>query len=442
MPDRSVVLDDTHDPARRSWVASANGHPDFPVQNLPLGVFSPAGAAARRAGVAVGDGILDLQAAFRAGLFTGPAADAAALAADGPLNAFMAAGTEARRALRARLAALLTEGAAEQSTLQPMLHPAARCTLHLPAAIGDYTDFYAGIHHAVNVGRQFRPDQPLLPNYKYVPIGYHGRASSVCPSGTRVRRPAGQRRAPADAEAPTFGPTRRLDYEVELAVWIAGGNALGSPIPIDDAFDHVAGFGLLNDWSARDLQAWEYQPLGPFLAKSFATSVSPWVVSPEALAPFRVAQPPRPAGDPPPLPYLASDADQQHGALAITIETRLATPDLQAQGLPAQSVSVTSTRHLYWTVAQLVAHHTSNGCNLRPGDLLGSGTISSPTPDGYGSLLEITEGGRRPLALASGGTRTFLEDGDEVIIRARAERDGFVSIGVGEVRGVVIASDP
>jgi fumarylacetoacetase len=277
-----------------------------------------------------------------------------------------------------------------------MLHPATQCTLHLPAAIGDYTDFYAGIHHAVNVGRQFRPDQPLLPNYKYVPIGYHGRASSVCPSGTRVRRPVGQRRDSTDAPAPVFGPTRRLDYEVELAIWIAGGNAPGSPIPIEDAFDHVAGFGLLNDWSARDVQAWEYQPLGPFLAKSFATSVSPWVVTPEALAPFRVPQQIRPADDPRPLPYLSSDADQQTGALAITIETLLATPCLQAQGLPAQSVSVTSARHLYWTVAQLIAHHTSNGCNLRPGDLLGSGTISSPTPDGYGSLLE--NHGRRPKA--------------------------------------------
>jgi fumarylacetoacetase len=274
-----------------------------------------------------------------------------------------------------------------------------------------------------------------------VPIGYHGRASSVCPSGTPVRRPVGQRRASADAQAPVFGPTQRLDYEVELAIWIAGGNAQGSPIPIDEAFDHVAGFGLLNDWSARDVQAWEYQPLGPFLAKSFATSVSPWVVTPEALAPFRVPQQIRPADDPAPLPYLSSDADQQTGALAITIETLLVTPCLQAQGLPAQSVSVTSTRHLYWTVAQLIAHHTSNGCNLRPGDLLGSGTISSPTPDGYGSLLEITEGGRRAIALASGGTRTFLEDGDEVIIRARAERDGFASIGLGDVRGIVMASD-
>jgi len=441
MQDRGVALDDTHDPARRSWVASANGHPDFPVQNLPFGVFSPPGAPARRAGVAIGDAILDLQEASRAGLFAGGAAHAAALATDGPLNAFMAAGTEARHALRGRLAELLTEGAAEQSTLQAMLHPAAQCALHLPAAIGDYTDFYAGIHHAVNVGRQFRPDHPLLPNYKYVPIGYHGRASSVCPSGTRVRRPVGQWRASADAQAPVFGPTRRLDYEVELAIWIAGGNARGTRIPIDEAFDHVAGFGLLNDWSARDVQAWEYQPLGPFLAKNFATSVSPWVVTPEALAPFRVPQQIRPADDPAPLPYLSSDADQQKGALAITIETLLATPCLQAHGLPAQSVSVTSARHLYWTVAQLIAHHTSNGCNLRPGDLLGSGTISSPTPDGYGSLLEITEGGRRAIVLASGGTRTFLEDGDEVIIRARAERDGFVSIGLGDVRGIVMASE-
>src|SRR5262245_36183262 len=341
---------------RRSWIASANGHPDFPLQNLPLGIFSPAGASPR-GGVAIGDAIFDLKVAADTELFSGEAADAARSACSDNLNAFFALGASARRALRAQLQDLLAEDSPARERLEAMgqalLPSTATCQLHLPAKVGDYTDFYAGIHHAVNVGRLFRPDNPLLPNYKYVPIGYHGRASSVCPSGTPVRRPAGQRRASPDAETPVFGPTRRLDYEVELAIWIGGGNAQGSPIPIDEAFDHIAGFGLLNDWSARDVQAWEYQPLGPFLAKSFATSVSPWVVTPEALAPFRVPQQIRPADDPAPLPYLSSDADQQNGALAITIETLLATPCLQAQGLPAQSVSVTSARHLYWTVAQL-----------------------------------------------------------------------------------------
>jgi fumarylacetoacetase len=407
------------------------------VQNLPFGVFSPPGAPARRAGVAIGDAILDLQEASRAGLFTGEAAHAAALATDGPLNAFMAAGTEARPALRARLSELLTEGAAKQSTLQAMLHPATRCTLHLPAAIGDYTDFYAGIHHAANVGAQFRPDNPLLPNYKHVPIGYHGRSSSIRASGTPVRRPNGQRKGPSE-ELPSFGPSRRLDYELELGIWIGPGNDLGAPIPIAQASDHVAGFCLLNDWSARDIQAWEYQPLGPFLAKSFATSVSPWVVTPEALAPFRIPQPPRPDGDPVPLPYLVDARDQQEGAFDVELEVLLLTACLVAQGLPPHRLSIGSTRHLYWTVAQLVAHHASNGCNLRPGDLLGSGTISAPGPEGLGSLLEISRGGKAPVTLATGGTRTVLEDGDEIILRARAKGEGCASIGFGEVRGTVL----
>jgi fumarylacetoacetase len=307
--------------------------------------------------------------------------------------------------------------------------------------VGDYTDFYAGIHHATNVGRQFRPDNPLLPNYKHVPIGYHGRSSSVCASGTPVRRPRGQRRPPADEAMPVFGPSRRLDFELELAVWIGPGNALGSTIPIGEATEHIAGFGLLNDWSARDIQAWEYQPLGPFLAKSFATSVSSWVVTPEALAPFRVPQPSRPAGDPAPLDYLFDPADQQQGAFDIELEVLLMTGCLRDRGLAPHRLAISTTRHLYWTVAQLVAHHASNGCNLQPGDLFGSGTISAPTADGFGSLLEITEGGRQPVTLASGNTRTFLEDGDEVIFRARATREGYVSIGFGEVRGTVVPCD-
>ena len=432
----NTPLDDTHDPQRRSWVASAHGHTDFPLQNLPHGVFTTSHDASPRGGVAIGDRVLDLAAAVRAGLFAREAADAAALAAAPRLNAFLAAGVEARRALRARLFALLSDDASERGAVEPLLHPASDCTMHLPATIGDYTDFYAGIHHAMNVGKQFRPDQPLLPNYKYVPIGYHGRSSSIRASGTPVRRPQGQRKAPTDA-APTFGPSRRLDFELELGIWIGPGNELGTSIPIAEAGDHIAGFCLLNDWSARDLQAWEYQPLGPFLAKNFATSISPWVVMPEALAPFRVPQMPRPDGDPAPLPYLFDDVDQHTGALDLELEVLLVTPCLTALGLPPHRLSLGSARHMYWTVAQLVTHHASNGCNLRPGDLFGSGTISAPTPDGLGSLLEITEGGKRPIALASGNTRTFLDDGDEVIIRARARREGYAPIGFGEVRGVV-----
>lgn len=432
-------LDPTHDAARRSWVVSANGHADFPLQNLPLGVFTPPGERTPRGGVAIGDHVLDLAAAVRVGVFTGDSRQAATLAAGPTLNALLAASAEARQLLRARLFELLAEGAREQALVAPMLFAAADCTMHLPATIGDYTDFYAGIHHALNVGRQFRPENPLLPNYKYVPIGYHGRSSSIVVSGADIRRPAGQRKGPNDV-APTFGPSRRLDYELELGIWLGPGNALGTTIPIADAAAHIGGYGLLNDWSARDLQAWEYQPLGPFLAKNFATSISPWIVTPEALAPFRIAQPPRPDGDPAPLPYLLDETDQREGAFDLELEVLLLTPCLRERGLPPHRLSLGSTRHLYWTAAQLVAHHASNGCNLRPGDLLGSGTISTPEPGGFGSLLEITEGGKVPIALASGNTRTFLEDGDEVILRARGRRDGFAPVGFGEVRGRVLAA--
>jgi fumarylacetoacetase len=432
-------IDATHDPALTSWVSSANGHADFPIQNLPFGVFSTGGDPVRRGGVAIGDEILDVGATARAGLFKADAAVAANLAARDQLNDFLRLGAEPRRRLRARISEVLREGAPERSRVEGMLHRAGDCSMHLPAAVGDYTDFYAGIHHATNVGRQFRPDNPLLPNYKYVPIGYHGRSSSIRVSGSPVRRPGGQRK-PAAETVPTFGPSRNLDFELELGVWIGPGNELGESIPITDAANHIAGFCLLNDWSARDIQGWEYQPLGPFLAKSFCTSISPWIVTPEALAPFRLAQPPRPDGDPEPLPYLLDDRDQQTGALDIELEVLLLTPQSATAGLPPQRLSVSNTRHLYWTVAQLVAHHSSNGCNLQPGDLFGSGTISAPTPDGLGSLLEITEGGRRPLDVGDGQTRRFLLDADEVIIRAHARRSGFVSIGFGEVRGRIISA--
>jgi fumarylacetoacetase len=346
----------------------------------------------------------------------------------------------ARVALRRRVSEILDADGPERARIEGLrarlLHRAADCRLELPAAVGDYTDFFAGIHHATNAGKLFRPDNPLLPNYKYVPIGYHGRASSIRPSGANVRRPNGQRKGATEA-APSFGPSRSLDYELELGVWIGPGNELGTPIPIAAAGDHVAGFCLLNDWSARDIQGWEYQPLGPFLGKSFFTTISPWVVTPEASAPFRMAQASRPAGDPPPLPYLLDAADHAAGALDIELEVLLLTADLAAKRLPPHRLSLGNTRHLYWTVAQLVAHHSSGGCNLRAGDLLGTGTISAPTDEGLGSLLEISAGGRRPLTLTSGETRRFLEDGDTVIMRARCRREGFASIGFGECRGTI-----
>ncbi|MCQ4160303.1 fumarylacetoacetase [Roseomonas sp. GC11] len=434
-------LDATHDPALRCWVAGAEGHADFPIQNLPFGIFTPPGESTPRGGVAIGDSILDLSAALRAGLFSGSAEMAARAAAGETLNAFLALGAAPRRALRARLSAILAEGSPDRKRAEPCLHAAADCAMHLPARIGDYTDFYVGIHHATHVGRVFRPDNPLLPNYKYVPIGYHGRASSLRVSGTPVRRPRGQIKGPDDA-APRFAPCERLDYELELGVWIGTGNRLGEPVPIARAAEHVAGYGLLNDWSARDIQAWEYQPLGPFLAKNFASTLSAWVVTPEALAPFRVPQPARPEGDPAPLPYLLDAADQRAGAFDLDLEVLISTPAMREGGLAPHRLALSNTRHMYWTVAQMVAHHTSGGCDLNPGDLLGSGTLSAPEAGGFGSLLESTRGGREPVALPSGETRRFLEDGDEIILRARAAREGAAPVGFGECRARILPAAP
>ncbi len=429
-------LDQTHDPKLESWVLSANGHPDFPIQNLPLGVFSPSGGSPR-GGVAIGDRILDLPAALAAGLFTGEAAKAAEAASGSALKPFLALGAVPRRALRSRLSELLIKGCPEQGRVEACLHMASACTMHLPAHIGDYTDFYVGIHHATNVGKQFRPDNPLLPNYKYVPIGYHGRASSIRPSGTPVRRPKGQVKPP-DASMPSFGPSQRLDYELELGIWIGPGNALGEPIAMNEAADHIAGYCLLNDWSARDIQAWEYQPLGPFLSKNFVSTISAWIVTPEALAPFRIAQPSRPEGDPAPLPYLLDEADQREGGLDLELEVLLLTPGLRNKGLPPHRLALSNTKNMYWTVAQMVTHHTCNGCNLQPGDLFGTGTISGPDEASCGSILEATLGGKNPVVLASGEERRFLEDGDEVILRARGRRAGFAPIGFGECRATIL----
>jgi len=428
-------LDETHQPARRSWVEGASGHADFPIQNLPLGVIST-GDGAPRGGVRIGDQVVDLAKLCESGMLDGDALIAAMAASGSTLNPLLALGAAPRRALRRQLSELLSDGR-HRALIEPMLLDVAQCRMHLPAAIGDYTDFYVGIHHATNIGLQFRPDNPLLPNYKHVPIGYHGRASSVRASGEQVRRPTGQTKAP-DADEPTFGPSRRLDYELELGVWVGPGNALCEPIDIAEAGGQIAGLCLLNDWSARDIQAWEYQPLGPFLAKNFLTSVSPWIITAEALAPFRIAQAVRSASDPKPLPYLWNESDQASGAYALTLEVSLASARMRDEGLPPLRLSRATASNMYWTLAQMIAHHTASGCNLRPGDLLGTGTISAPTDDGLGSLMELSRGGRTPITLPTGETRSFLEDGDEVIFTARAEADGFAPIGFGECRGLVV----
>jgi fumarylacetoacetase len=432
------MIDQTHDTARRSWVRSANGHQDFPIQNLPIGIFSR-GNEQPRGGIAIGEDILDLARLTELNILPDDAATAARAANAPTLNAFFALDAGLRRALRIALVELLdVQDTTHARIVQhdaALLHKAADCVMHLSAAIGDYTDFYAGIHHATNVGKLFRPDNPLLPNYKHVPIGYHGRASSIGVSGAAVRRPVGQMK-PRGAVHPSVGPSRRLDFELEVGVWIGPGNPLGSPIAIGNAHRHIAGLCLLNDWSARDIQAWEYEPLGPFLAKSFATTISPWVVMPEALAPFRVALT-RPKDDPAPFDYLRDADDLAQGSFNVDLDVFLLTAKMKAGGLAAQQLTHSNMRHLYWTVAQMVAHHTSGGCNLRPGDLFGTGTISGPGADACGSLLELSQGGAQPIALTSGETRTFLEDGDTVIFKARCHRQGFASIGFGECVGTI-----
>ncbi len=431
------MIDATHDAARRSWVATANGHSEFPIQNLPLGVFSPMGGAAR-GGVAIGDAVFDLAAALEADLFSGLARDAAEAAAGPVLNPLLEVGASPRAALRARVSELLdAEGADRTKVLPRMLHDAADCTMHLPVSIGAYTDFFAGIHHATAGGRINRPENPLMPNYKYVPVAYHSRASSVRPSGGHVLRPNGQRKRP-DEVVPSFGPCRNLDYELELGIWVGPRNELGQPIRIAEAATHIAGFCLLNDWSARDIQSWEAAPLGPFLGKSFSTFVSPWIVTPEALEPFRTAQPPRPAGDPAPLPHLWDAADQAAGALDLEFEAFLLTAAMRDAGVAPHRLSRARGDVLYWTVAQMVAHHTSNGCNLQSGDLFGNGTLSGTASGTAGCLLERTFGGRDAFMLPNGEARRYLEDGDEVIFRAHGHRAGFTSLGFGECRGRVM----
>ncbi|RYF34298.1 MAG: fumarylacetoacetase [Comamonadaceae bacterium] len=422
----TIALNATHDPQLRSWVDSANVPGcDFPIQNLPLGRFRPADSDEPfRIGVAIGDQVLDLEAAK--------------LVDHADMNRLMAASLDERGALRKALSEGLAIGSARQKDWEIALYAQSAVELTVPCRIHDYTDFYTGIHHATTVGKLFRPDQPLMPNYKWVPIGYHGRASSIGVSGQVFKRPKGQTRAP-DAVEPSFGPSKRLDYELELGFLIGQGNALGEPIGIDTAEAHLFGVTLLNDWSARDLQAWEYQPLGPFLAKNFATTLSPWIVTMEALAPFRAAFE-RAAGDPQPMAYLDSADNRAAGALDIMLEVYLQTAKMREAGTPAVRLTRgNTTQAAYWTAAQLVAHHTVNGCNLQPGDLLGSGTLSGPEPEQAGSLLELTLGGKQPITLPNGERRTFLEDGDTLSLRGFCERAGAMRIGLGEVSGTVVA---
>jgi fumarylacetoacetase len=427
-------------------VESANHGDDFPVQNLPFGVFRRRDAdESWRIGVAIGDAILDLAAASRSGLLDVEASRAGSRCASSSLNGLLALDRGHWVALRRRVSRLLRADSPESPRARRLssevIVSQAEAELALPAFIGDYTDFYASLDHATNVGRMFRPDNPLLPNYKWVPIGYHGRSSSIVVSGTPVRRPTGQSSGDGK-EPPTFGLSARLDYEAEAGLLIGSGNALGEPVPIGRASDLIFGICLLNDWSARDIQAWEYQPLGPFLSKNFATSLSPWVVTLDALAPFRVPAVTRGDGDPDPLLYLSDPADRSSGGIDIRIEVLIRSRRMREAGTAPMSLSRSSLAGMYWTPSQLVAHHTSNGCNLRPGDLLGSGTISGPAPDARGCLLELTARGANPVRLPDGEERRFLEDGDEIILRGWCERDGYARIGFGECSGIVVPAPP
>lgn len=434
----TIVLNETHDPSLRSWVPSANvAGVDFPIQNLPFACFRRRDSAeAFRGGIAIGEMILDLAAVADSGVLTGLAASAAHAGSQETLNELMGMGVGSWRALRLAVSRLLREGADEEAVLQQCLVPQEKAEYTVPARIGDYTDFYTSIHHATNIGRLFRPDNPLLPNYKWVPIGYHGRVSSIGISGEQFRRPSGQVMLP-DAPAPTFGPSKRLDIELELGVFVGKGNERGNPIDIQGAEDHMFGVCLLNDWSARDIQAWEYQPLGPFLSKNFATTLSPWIVTFDALAPYRVSHV-RTAEDPHLLPYLSSPDNHAHGALDIHLEVALQTPKMRTAGDTEFTICRTNARHAYWTVAQMVSHHTVNGCNLQPGDLLGSGTLSGPTLDQAGALIELTSGGKTPLSLPNGEHRSWIEDGDAVVIRGWCEKEGASRVGFGACWGSVL----
>ncbi|SEF81194.1 fumarylacetoacetase [Marinobacterium lutimaris] len=433
-----ISLNETHDIGLTSWVSSANEpNNDFPIQNLPFAVFRRKGSGeAFRGGVAIGDQVIDLKALNATGLFSGLVAEALQACSSDSLNRFMSMGAEAWSALRLQLSRALREGSEEEASLASCLVPQAEVEYSLPCHIGDYTDFYTSVYHATSVGSLFRPDNPLLPNYKWVPIGYHGRSSSIQVSGHEFRRPQGQTKAP-DAAEPSFGPCRRLDYELEVGIYIGAGNDLGEPIGLDKADQHVFGLCLFNDWSARDIQAWEYQPLGPFLSKSFASTVSPWIVTMEALAPYQTEWT-RDAADPQPLPYLDSETNRASGGMDMALEVYLETDAMRSANLPAHKLCETNFRHSYWSIGQMVAHHTVNGCNLQPGDFFGSGTQSGPSQEEAGSLLELSRGGKEPISLPNGEVRTFLEDGDSVIMKGFCQRPGAARIGFGEATAKVL----
>ncbi len=435
---------ETHDPALVSWVESANRPgTDFPIQNLPFGVYQRKGAEETPGvGVAIGDQILDVAACREAKLFAGLSYTAALSCGVPSLNAFMGLGSKYWSAIRNRLSELLAaNGPADERTrdiIRSSLVPMSSADMLLPADIGDYTDFYASVYHASNVGSMLRPENPLLPNYKYVPIAYHGRASSLCVSGTSVKRPSGQTRGDESA-APRYGPSNLMDYELEVGFFVGPGNTLGQPIPITEAESHIFGLCLVNDWSARDMQKWEYQPLGPFLAKSFATTISPWIVTLEALEPYRVPAFDRPEDDPQPLDYLDDPGVRTRGGVDLTLEVFITTQLMREEGIAPCRLSRGNFKDMYWTVAQMLTHHSSNGCNLRPADLLASGTVSGVSKDSRGCLFELTWRGEDPIRLPTGENRRFLENGDEVILRGFCEREGFARVGFGECRGIIVA---
>jgi len=439
------TVNETHDPRLKSWLTSANvNNCDFPIQNLPYVSFRRKGSAELpRLGVGIGDSILDLSVCQSAGLLTSDTGLAGEACKFPTLNPLMSLGFSYWSALRLRISHLLSSENMElkdQGELRKAaIMPISQAELFLAVEIGDYTDFYSSIHHALCVGAMFRPDSPLLENYKYVPVGYHGRASSVVPSDTLIRRPAGQIKERGE-NLPRYEVTKCLDFELEMGAYVGTANDLGQPIPIERAAEHIFGYSILNDWSARDIQRWEYQPLGPFLAKSFATSISPWIVSSEALAPYRTHVFEREEKDPKPLPYLFSKTDQTSGAIDIKLEAYIVSKNMREQSIEPFKLGESNFKDLYWTMAQLLTHHSSNGCNMMAGDLLGSGTISGNEKHSKGCLLEITMNGQNPLDLPGGEKRTFLEDGDEIIMKGFCEKHGYARIGMGECRGRIISA--
>jgi fumarylacetoacetase len=431
-------LNETHDPDLSSWVESANLEgADFPVQNLPFAVFRlRVSDESFRGGIAIGDQVLDLARLAETRAFDSDVNELLQRCAGPSLNGFMGRGAAASARLRLALSKALRTGSDLRQQLQPCLVAQELVEYTLPCRIGDYTDFYSSINHATNVGRLFRPDNPLLPNYKWVPIGYHGRASSIGVSGQKIPRPLGQTKAP-DSDSPGFGPCQRLDYEAEVGIYIGAGNALGERIDIDDADNHVFGYCIFNDWSARDIQAWEYQPLGPFLSKSFASTVSPWIVTSEALLPYRVEWS-RAAHDPQPLDYLDSANNRGQGALDLRLRTYLHSAKMRSAGEQPHLLGESNFAQSYWSVAQMVTHHAVNGCNLRPGDFFGSGTQSGENDNELGSMLEITRGGKQELTLPNGETRRFLADGDCIIMSGYCEKPGAARIGFGSASATIL----